>query len=804
MKPSRGAVAFAVACLIGLLASAALAAAQPVVAPNAAPVPASPGATEPAVAPTSVAASATSAATPEYGAVGAVASPGGRTRLRNMPRNVQRIDRESLAADRALGVGSALGARLGSATLNDVQNNPLQPDVQYRGFTASPLLGSAQGLAVFQNGVRVNEPFGDVVQWDVIPEVALAEIQVIPGASPIYGLNALGGSLLLRTKDGFRDPGYRATALAGSFARRQLRLEYGRAFDEVGVYAGGSLFGEEGFRDASASEARHLFTDLRHRAPGQETGISLTLADTELRGNGPAPIELLAFERDAVFTYPDITRNGLLMVAADLDRRLDARTRLKSTAYVRQLDRTTANGDEGEFSLCPDATGQVVLCDEEDNLLAAETGRSIEASEPYDGLFNSTETASFGYGGSLELGLTAPLARLDNELVLGTSYDGSHVAYLQRAELGYLTRDRSVLPQNVFLDGAAYRTELQSDQRGLGIYLADTLHVTDAVAVTGSARLDWTNVEVDDRDGDALEGNHVFHRLNPALGVTYTPLAPLTLFANYGESSRTPSASELACADPEQPCRLPNAFVADPPLDQVVSRSVELGARGFVLGGARRPLLTWSVAGFASRNFDDILFVAGSRVGTGYFRNAGQTQRVGVELSASGELDPVRWYLSYTLLRATFESNLELPGGAHPEAVAAGDDEEAGVIAVEPGDRMPGLPTHAAKAGVFVVPVARLELGLTALAQSSQPYRGDEANLLPELPGHVVLGARASYDLFEHLQLFIQAQNLLDAEYETFGVLADPSDVLPDMSDPRFQSPGAPIGVWAGLLVHGS
>jgi outer membrane receptor protein involved in Fe transport len=386
--------------------------------------------------------------------------------------------------------------------------------------------------------------------------------------------------------------------------------------------------------------------------------------------------------------------------------------------------------------------------------------------------------------------------------VIGTSYDGSHVAYLQRAELGSITEDRAVLGQGIHLAGEDFRTDLQSEQRGLGVYVSDTLHPTDTVAITGSARLDWTNVEVDDRDGEALEGNHFFHRVNPALGAAYTPIEAITLFVNYGESSRTPSASELACSDPDQPCRLPNAFVADPPLDQVVSRSVELGARGFV-GHDSRPQVTWSVAAFAARNFDDILFVSGSRVGTGYFRNAGQTQRVGVELSLSGDLAPLSWYASYGLLRATFESRLELPGAAHPLAQTAGGDDESGVIAVRPGDRMPGLPTHAAKAGAFVALVPRLEVGLTALAQSAQPYRGDEANLLSNLPGYVVLGARASYDLLDHLQLFVYAQNLLDAEYETFGVLGDPSEVLEDMEDPRFQSPGAPLGVWAGITVHG-
>lgn len=751
----------------------------------------------------------------EFGAVAVAPTPGARIRIEKVPRNVQQLDAATVERERALSLPDVLNARLGSATLNHVQNNPLQPDLQYRGFTASPLLGSAQGLSVYQNGVRVNDAFGEVVQWDIVPEFAVSELQLIPGANPIYGWNALGGALVLRMKDGFRNPGHRIEALAGSFARRQVSAEYGRAVvDDWAVYAGASVFGEQGFRDESRSRARTLYADVRHRTLERELGVNLTLTDTDLNGNGLSPVELLERDRSAVFTFPDNTRNELLMVASDLDQRLGEHVAVQGTAYLRALRRLTLNGDEGEFELCPEPGGGAlqVLCEEEGELLRSETEMLIATSEPFDGLFNTTRTLSAGYGGSLQLSLSRPLLARENQLVLGASYDGSQVDFLQRAELGRLTKERTVQGAHVFLADEAFRTDLRARNRNLGVYASDTFSITPRVAINLSARFNWANIEIDDRMGDALEGDHSFSRVNPAAGVTYTPIDALTLFAGYGESSRAPSASELACADPDEPCRVPNAFVADPPLDQVVSRSIELGARGFLGGDRRRSLLAWSLAGFASRNFDDILFVAGSRVGTGYFRNAGQTQRWGLELAGSGDAGPLRWYASYALLRATFESELELPGGAHPlaetqdnaEPAPDDGDDAGGVIEVEPGDRIPGLPVHSAKAGVFVSPIEALELGLTAIAQSARPFRGDEANLLPELGGYVILGARATYALFPQLDLFIKAENLLDAEYETFGAIADPSEVLPQLDDPRFLGPGAPLGVWAGIVVHGS
>ena len=294
-------------------------------------------------------------------------------------------------------------------------------------------------------------------------------------------------------------------------------------------------------------------------------------------------------------------------------------------------------------------------------------------------------------------------------------------------------------------------------------------------------------------------GEHQFARINPSIGATFRVADGLTLFASYGESNRAPSASELACADPDEPCRVPNAFLSDPPLEQVVSRSVEAGVRGR-LGDARRPWLQASLAAFGSRNQDDILFIAGSRVGTGYFQNAGQTQRIGLELSLEIETGPVSFYAGYTLMRATFEDELELPSPAHPslEEDEEEGEEEGGALDVEPGSRIPGLPTHAVKAGLAVRPIPALEIGLSMVGQSGQPFRGDEANLLDDVGGFVVLGAHASYQLLPSLQLFVHANNLLDTEYHTFGVLGEPDEALPGTSDPRFYGVGAPFGVWAG------
>jgi iron complex outermembrane recepter protein len=705
----------------------------------------------------------------------------------------QRLGEDETTTQHPLGVHDALQARAAGVTTSDVQGNPLQPDVWYRGFVASPLLGMPQGIAVYQNDVRINEPFGDVVLWDLVPEVAVQDVLLLPAGSPEHH-GALGGALVLRTKTAWDTDKTQVSALGGSFGRYQVEAESGRVHDELwGVYAAASVFGERGFRDESPSSAQRFHTDLRRRTTRSDLGLQLTLGASDLRGNGPTPVEVLAREgRGALFTYPDESKSSLLMAAADAREELAQDIALEGTGYVRYLGRDTANGDEGEFEPC-DTGG--LLCDEEGETVESETGEPIPGTMAYDGLYNTTTTSTFGYGARAALRVDRPLASHASRLTFGVTADGADIDYLQRTELGLLTTERSVLPQNIFLSGDEQRTKLAAHNRALGAFAAEHFALLPEVVLSVGARLDVTRIELDDREGTALDGKHTYARVNPSAGVTYAPLRALSLFARYAESNRVPSASELACADPDAPCRLPNAFVADPPLEQVVGRTVELGARGRLGRERDTATLRWALTSFGSRNQNDILFVAGSRIGTGYFRNAGQTQRLGLEADVSARAGIVTLFASYAYLRATFESRLRLPSAAHPDATR-------GALSVESGDRIPGLPVHTAKAGVGVSPTQRWHVAVSTFAQSHQRLRGDETGQMDPLDGYATLNAETHYELLDGLSVFAKAQNLLDARYETFGVVADPSEVIASATDPRFVTPAPPLGVWFGVTLR--
>ncbi len=196
------------------------------------------------------------------------------------------------------------------------------------------------------------------------------------------------------------------------------------------------------------------------------------------------------------------------------------------------------------------------------------------------------------------------------------------------------------------------RVDLLGNTTTWSVFATDTLSIGEAWNVTMSGRYNRTRVKNQDHlepvvGGGSLDGHYTFSRFNPAVGVTYSPTASLNAYVGYSEGSRAPSSIELGCADPEHPCKLPNAMAGDPPLHQVVARTWELGVRGN-LGAALR----WNLGVFRASSDDDILFVADNQSGFGYFRNFGQTRRQGIEAGLSGSYGQFQYGANYTLLDA--------------------------------------------------------------------------------------------------------------------------------------------------------
>jgi outer membrane receptor protein involved in Fe transport len=695
---------------------------------------------------------------------------GSRLPLDHVPAHVQSVSAEDLAEHHSLDLSSYLGEATGSVHINDVQSGPLQPDVQYRGFLASPLLGAPQGLSMYLDGVRLNEPFGDTINWDLIPTNAIRSVNVIPGSNPMFGLNTLGGALSLETKSGFTDPGLDGTLLYGSWNRKLARASGGAHGERFGVFAAAQFFDEDGWRDLSPSRAAHAFVSGSYENAGTTLDLSLLGATTTLVGNGPAPTELLATDRDAIFTAPDRTQNQLLMAILRGERPLAPHARLSATAYVRTNRTRSLNGDQHDWT------------------------QSMPMLDPsFDAADNRTDTRQTSYGAAAQLAVDAPLASRENHLFVGADAGQGRIGFRSQTTVASFDVNRETIDTGIVDPASAIAVDSVVDD--LGLYASDTLSLRRDLFFVLSGRFNLTTLSLDDQSGGTLTGDHAFHRINPAVGLSYQPRPWLGAYASYSESNRAPTAIELTCASPTDPCRLPNAFLSDPPLAQVVARTVEAGARGRWRQG--RHALTYDLTGYWTANSNDILFITSGVVANqGYFANVGQTLRRGVEADLSGRerfaRARVEWSLHYTLTDARFETPFTAASATHPDAVN-------GAIAVPAGAHIPSIPEHVGKAALSVASTFGLSAGANVVAQSGQYYRGDEANLLPPIPGYVVVNARAAYQIAAPVSVWVLVDNVFDARYSTFGVLGDPTPLFPTFTDPRFVGPGAPRAAWIGV-----
>ncbi len=706
------------------------------------------------------------------------------------PANVQSASGQEIQESHSVGLGDFMNENLGSVYINEGQNNPLQPNVGYRGFTVSPLLGLPQGLAVYQGGVRINEPLGDTVNFSLVPQSAISSIELIPGSNPVFGRNALGGALSIETKSGLTDPGTSGEAYYGSFDRYFVQSQTGGRTGPFNYFLTGEYFSEDGWRDYSPSRARRVFGKVGWNNADTQLDLALTAADTDLIGNGTTPVQLLDLDRRAIFTRPDQTQSNLVMLNLTGNRQLTDNMIVSGNAYFRRNNIDTRNGDDSDYEEC--ASDDTLLCSEDDDLLYDTSGNPVPAEvdgHELNGTNNFSTTDQDGYGGSLQLTFLQQIFGRDNQLIIGGAADDANINFRSRTELAYLDFTRLAVGSGYVDRDSLVAADI--DTRDYGLYFTDTWSLTSALDLTLSGRYNYTRVEIEDRIGSALNGTHSFEHFNPAVGAAYEFMPELTTYARYSVANRAPTPIELTCADPDAPCRLPNDFISDPPLEQVIAKTVEVGGRGHLWKDA----VNWHLALFRTVNHDDIQFIsAGALQNMGYFKNVGKTRRQGVELTLNGRYKRLDWFLDYTYLQAEFRDPFTARSPNHPDADANDD------IQVKSGDRIPVVPNHLFKLGADYSFTPAFKLGATVLYTGDRVLRADESNQLEPIGGYTVVNLRGQYRLTENVTVFARIANVFDKEYATFGGLGEADEVLGDQFDsPRFVSPGAPRAGWFGV-----
>jgi outer membrane receptor protein involved in Fe transport len=611
------------------------------------------------------------------------------------------------------------------------------------------------------------------------------------------------------------------------------------------------LFREDGWRQFSPSEVRQSFGKLGWQHGKTSIYLSGAYADNWLTGNGLQDTRFLAQNYSSVYSIPDITWNR--SPSFNLSLRHDATSNLtfSGNAYFRYIRADTTNGDINSNSF--DQSLYNLSAADVAALTAAgykgfpTTGdattqpfpfwrciaQGLDNSEPIatcTGLITNTFNKQHNYG----LSGQASWLVAHNHVTAGGAWDRSSMIFQQGSQFGYLSTDHlTITPINSFEDGSTTqdgvpvdtRVDLHGGINTFSLYASDTLSVGKSLALTVSGRYNRTSIDNTDRlplatDGSrgSLNGQYVYDRFNPAAGLTYIASRFATAYFSYSESSRTPTSIELGCADPNEPCNLPNALVSDPPLKQVVTRTLEAGVRGTLENNLR-----WNVGWFRGENYNDLLFVASQQIGFGYFTNFGQTRRQGMEVNVSGRIKHFTIGGNYTFLDTTYQSSQTVDGGSN--STNDGGLGLDGNITVQPGDRIPQIPRNIFKAYLEYQPTAKISADLDFDAVGRSFARGNENNLdQPDgiyylgqgfSPGYGVVNAGAHYQLQKRTQLFVQINNVLNHRYYTAAQLGpSPYDnsgnfiVRPFPMDANgnfpirtstFFAPGAPIGAWGGI-----
>lgn len=696
--------------------------------------------------------------------------PGLGTPIQDVPANVQVHTSQDLDRQRPINLTDYLERNGTSVSINSAQGNPFQPDISFRGFTASPLLGLPQGLSVFQDGVRINEPFGDVVNWDLIPHSAISSLQLLPGSQPGFGLNTLGGALSIYTKSGLTHPGGSIQIQGGSFGLRAVEFEQGGSKGKWNYFFTGNLHQDDGWGEHNPSQVQQFFGKVGYVSGQSSVDVSLTLADNTLEGSQTLPQSFASNIRQA-YTFPDQNKNHVNFLSVKGSHALDDSVFLDGNMYYRQYrNQNTSSNVNGNYDGLTD--------------LVQATNDS-----------STIDQTSYGFG--LQVTYQGAIGGKKHQLVAGASADLGRAEFLQEAQDAAFTATRNTVGAGDF----SLNTNATADNGYYGLFFNDTLTLAERWALTLSGRYNVANIKISDQTGTApdLNGDHRFSRFNPAVGINYNPSSNFTAYATYNEGMRVPTPIELTCANPAAPCKLPNNFLSDPPLQMVVAKTLEVGLRG-----KKGRSFNWSAALYRTELNDDIQFISSQGAGsnTGYFQNVGSSLRQGLELAVSNKWGPFSLSLRYGYIDASYQSSFTVSSPANSSADAGGN------IQVNPGNRIPAIPRHTLKLRLDHDISAQWSVGMGINGSSGSYAQGDENNrdANGQVPGFAVVNVDTRFRFSPNMEMFASVNNLFDRTYANFGTLGrnvftGPNNTFDGLA-PRYEQflgYGAPRGAWIGL-----
>ncbi len=706
--------------------------------------------------------------------------------LNQYPGNIQVLRENDIESQKSSSFSELLGRSATSVTLNEIQGNPFQLDLNYRGQRLSSVLGSPQGVSAYLDGVRINEAFGDVISWDMLPESAISTITMIPGSNPMYGMNTLSGALVMTTKNGLTHEGNEVELTAGSFGRQRADVGVGRNLGNgYHAYAAATTFKEDGWREKSHSKLTNAFIKFGRDTEKTSWNVSVMGGTSDLKGNGLAPHDMYTTNYRQGYTFYDITENKSQQVSFAGTHKLSNEERLSLTTWYRHAKRKGNNGDVNEdYREYLELGNSCVNINSSDCNVTAVINKNTSKQETYGLTFQWDK----------QLGA--------HKLLSGVTIQQSKTRYQQWSADAEFDDARVAIIEGDF--------ENQADHKGknnqYALFVGDVFTPAPGTLLMGALRYDYAKVK-----NDLISWNGVvehptketfsYKKLNPSVGFSQALNKQATVFGNWSQGMRVPTAFELGCSNPDYPCRVPTGLQDDPYLKPIISQTAEIGFRLFP---TEKTKIT--VAAFTNINKDDVMFVRAptGALNAGIFQNIGKTQRDGVELTARHRES--RWELgaSYTYLKARYKSNLELPS-------------LEGEIDVTPGTRIAGLPEHFFKFAAMYRLTPQVRIGGDVQVFGNQVVAGNETKNTTaddtedvvgknKLAGYGILNLNGNYEYVKGLNFFVRVNNVFDKKYASYATLGynmfeggNLAKQASDIEGSVFYAPGAPRAVFGGV-----
>jgi len=598
--------------------------------------------------------------------------------------------------------------------LYDGVGNEFQQTVDMRGFNAQPVTATS----VFVDGVRVNEPDFNTINFDLIPIEDIERIEILPGTATVFGRNALAGVINITTKRGRRDqPHFGFNIGGGSYGRQRysFNTDGPLPISNFDYYFGVTRELTNGYREEFGS--RHagatitrLLAKLGYRL-GDNTDASLayTRVLDSISQAGSLPASLLRIDRNSNITPGDQSQSNLHQVAFNLKQKLPEGFSVALNGFFRRNDiELFTRGLSSESTLKTDTNSG---------------GTTLQAS--HEGAILTKK----------------------NLLTLGLEYARNN---FDSANSG------------IFLPAFTFRNMRSTKEDVVGVFLTDSFHLFDSLAIHGGLRYDWDRLDFTDEIDPTLSGNKTYKRVSPKAGLVYTPIKNLSFSFSYSEGVRIPTVDELFAQGP---------FGSNPDLKSMKSRNFELGAKAQL-----QDWLDASLALFYTPVHDEILFIVTDPILLfGRNENIARTLRRGIELTLKARYQ--KWldvFLNYTAMKATFETDVLLFSGQ-----------------VRKGDELPLVPRHRVGVGINTYPIEGLTVSLFGNYVGSQFMQRDEPNQAKKIADYFVLNSRVAYQ-WKQWTGYVNFNNLTNRKYSTSGIL---------VNEP-FRVPAPTFNVFAGLSLR--